>query len=100
MHYTVLVFSVPTYVSAFPVPSSGVPSRVHNPQCIQFTQPQHNQAVHNTRTPQDGQQHSIRTRSNIDRTTNIHSQLPKTILTAFSILYYDYRQIKILKIHF
>jgi hypothetical protein len=37
MHYTVLVFSVPTYVSALPLPSSGVLSRVHNPQCIQFT---------------------------------------------------------------
>ena len=30
MHYIVLVFSVPTYVSALPVSSSGVSSRVHN----------------------------------------------------------------------
>jgi hypothetical protein len=37
MHYTVLVFSVPKYVSALPVPSSGVSSRVHNPQCIHDT---------------------------------------------------------------
>jgi hypothetical protein len=37
MHYNVLVFSAPTYVSALPVPSSGVSSRVHNPQCIEFT---------------------------------------------------------------
>ena len=36
MQYTNLVFSAPTYVSALPVPSSGVSSRVHNPQCIQF----------------------------------------------------------------
>jgi hypothetical protein len=37
MHYNLLLFSVPTYVSALPVPSSGVSSRLHNPQCIQFT---------------------------------------------------------------
>jgi hypothetical protein len=31
MHYTVLLISVPTYVSAHFVPSSGLPSKVHNP---------------------------------------------------------------------
>jgi hypothetical protein len=31
MHYTVLLISVPTYVSAHFVPSSGLPLKGHNP---------------------------------------------------------------------
>jgi hypothetical protein len=34
MHYTVLVISVPTYVSALFVPFSGLPLTVHNPNAL------------------------------------------------------------------
>jgi hypothetical protein len=91
MHYNLLVFSVPTFVSALTVPSSGVLSRVHNPQCIQFTFKIYNfwKSVSLNIT-------YLLVRSGYFIFFEvIKNKLLKTILITFSILYYDYLQIKI-----